>query len=38
MMRRLYLKIFGFLTMGHGWCAGGCCDPDCNDCSTEWRR
>lgn len=35
MIRRLFDKVFGFLGVGYGWC-GGCSDPDCDDCATEW--
>jgi hypothetical protein len=34
-MKRLFERIFGFLGVGYGWC-GGCSDPDCDDCATEW--
>lgn len=35
MIRRLFDRIFGFLGVGYDWC-GGCSDPDCDDCATEW--
>lgn len=34
-MRRLFERIFSLLGIGYGWC-GGCDDPDCDDCRTEW--
>lgn len=37
MIRNLIEWIMDCLGVGYGFC-GGCQDPDCDDCRTEWRN